>query len=49
VKIDREEFGMDTKTKNKVIRKLEKEELIHSSYMPSVTTVSQKLIRHKFG
>jgi len=40
---------MDTKTKNKVIRKLEKEELIHSSYMPSVTTVSQKLIRHKFG
>ena len=34
VKMDRERFGMDTKTKNKAIRKLEKEGLVQSLYRP---------------
>jgi len=32
VKMEQEGFGMDTKTKNKAIRKLEKAELIQSIY-----------------
>ena len=34
VKMEQEGFGMDTKTKNKAIRKLEKAEFIQSIYRP---------------